>query len=160
MTENCRICCEIKPRFFKPPLAQLVKSTQPFERISIDFKGPLPSTSQDHYFLTLLTSILAFLLSIPVPILARKLISCLTSLFNIFGFPAVVHSDNAKCFVSREIKQFLTERGISTTFATVYNPRGNSQCESYNGVIWNAVRLALRTNGMEISRWESVLPQA
>jgi len=53
MTENCRICCEIKPRFFKPPQAQLVKSTQPFERISIDFKGPLPSTSQNHYFLTI-----------------------------------------------------------------------------------------------------------
>jgi len=71
-----------------------------------------------------------------------------------------VHSHNAKCFVSREIKQFFTERGISTTFASVYNPRGNSQCERYNGVIWNAVRLALRTNVGEISRWESVLPQA
>ena len=76
-----------------------------------------------------------------------------------FGFPAVVHSDNAKCFVSREIKQFLTERGVLSTFTSVYNPRGNSQCERYNGVIWNAVRLALRTKGMEISRWESVLPQ-
>ena len=41
VTENCRICCEIKPRFFKPPQAQLVKS------------GPLPSTSQNHYFLTI-----------------------------------------------------------------------------------------------------------
>jgi len=121
-----------------------VKFTQPFERISIDFKGPLPSISQNHYFLT---SILAFLLSIPVPILAQTVISCLTSLLNMFGFPAVVHSDNAKCFVSREIKQFLTERGILTTFTSVYNPRGNSQCERYNGLIWNAVRLALRTNG-------------
>jgi len=77
-----------------------------------------------------------------------------------FGFPAVVHSDNAKCLVRGEIKQFFTERGISTTFVSVYNSFGNSQCECYNGVIWNAVRLALRTNGMEISQWESVIPQA
>jgi len=41
-----------------------------------------------------------------------------------FGFPAVVDSDNAKCLVSREIKQFFTEPGISTTFTSVYNQRG------------------------------------
>ena len=41
-----------------------------------------------------------------------------------FDFPSVLHSDNAKCFVSREIKQSFTERGISMTFASVYNPHG------------------------------------
>ena len=52
MTEACSICCEIKPRFFKPPPAILIKCTQPFEKLSIDFKGPLPSTTENHHFLT------------------------------------------------------------------------------------------------------------
>ena len=42
MTSACGICCEIKPKFFKPPIVNLIKSSQPFERLSMDFKGPLP----------------------------------------------------------------------------------------------------------------------
>ena len=68
---------------------------------------------------------------------------------SLFDFPAIVHNDNAKCFVSKEIKEFLNKRGIASTFSSVYNPRGDSQCESFNGIIWNTIKLALRTNGLE-----------
>ena len=37
MTEASSICCEIKPRFYKPPPRNLIKSSQPFERLSMDF---------------------------------------------------------------------------------------------------------------------------
>ena len=40
---NCKICAEIKPNFCKPPESHLIKATLPMERLSIDFKGPLPS---------------------------------------------------------------------------------------------------------------------
>ena len=43
---SCQICCECKPKFFRPKEAHLIKSTQPFERINIDFKGPLPSNTR------------------------------------------------------------------------------------------------------------------
>ena len=52
MTRSCKRCAECKPRFFKPSKIHLIKATQPFERISIDFKGPLPSSSPNKYFLT------------------------------------------------------------------------------------------------------------
>ena len=35
--ECCRVCSEVKPNFCKPPSAQLVKATQPFERLIVDF---------------------------------------------------------------------------------------------------------------------------
>jgi len=64
--DNCRICGEIKPRFFKPPHFQgTVKSIQPFERIGIDFKGPLPLTSQNQYFLTIVDKYSRFLFVYP-----------------------------------------------------------------------------------------------
>ena len=61
--------------------------------------------------------------------------------------------------VSKEIKEFLNERGIASTFSSVYNPRGNSQCERFNGIIWNNIKLALRTNALEIANWEMVIPE-
>jgi len=53
MTASCKICAEIKPKFFKPPQTSLIKATQPVERFSIDFKGPLPSASKSKYILIL-----------------------------------------------------------------------------------------------------------
>ena len=51
MISNCRRCAEIKP-FFKPPETHLIKATQPMECLSIDFKGPLPSSCKNKYILT------------------------------------------------------------------------------------------------------------
>ena len=47
MTSACAICCEIK--FFKPPIVNLIKNSQPFKKLSMDFKGPLPSKTKNHY---------------------------------------------------------------------------------------------------------------
>ena len=160
MTNACAICCEIKPKLFKPPIVNLIKSSQPFERLSMDFKGPLPSKTKNHYIFTVVDEFSRFPFVFACKdTSSRTVISCLRSLFSLFGFPAIVHSDNAKCFVSKEIKEFLNERGIASTFSSVYNPRGNSQCERFNGIIWNTIKLALRTNGLEIANWEMVIPE-
>ena len=50
---SCPICQVCKPQFCKPPVSHLIKSTQPFERLNIDFKGPLPSSSRSKYMLTI-----------------------------------------------------------------------------------------------------------
>ena len=49
---SCRTCAECKPNFYQPPKIHLIKATQPFEHLSIDFKGPLPTTNKNQYFLT------------------------------------------------------------------------------------------------------------
>ena len=41
VSRACKTCAEVKPRFYQPPEGQLIKATQPFERLSIDFKGPM-----------------------------------------------------------------------------------------------------------------------
>ena len=43
IVNGCRVCAEIKPRFYKLIELHLIKASQPMERLSIDFKGPLPS---------------------------------------------------------------------------------------------------------------------
>ena len=54
---SCRICAELKPHFHRPQIGTLIKSTQPIERLNIDFKGPLPSATQNKYFLAINVSI-------------------------------------------------------------------------------------------------------
>ena len=56
--EKCPICTEIKPSFVKNS-STLIKSTQPFERLNIDFKGPLPNEadSSNRYLLPFLSRI-------------------------------------------------------------------------------------------------------
>jgi len=52
VVSTCQICCECKPQFYRPEPGHVVKATQPFERLNIDFKGPLPSNNQNKYILT------------------------------------------------------------------------------------------------------------
>ena len=87
-------------------------------------------------------------------------IRCLTELFTTFGLPSYIHSDNAKSFNSQEFANYLNSRGVSTSYTSVYNLRGNGQCERYNAVIWTAVKLAQKTKKLPIEQWEAVLPEA
>ena len=54
MTRDCQVCAECKPHFYRPEQAHVIKATRPFERLSVDFKGPLPSTNRNVYLLTII----------------------------------------------------------------------------------------------------------
>ena len=90
---------------------------------------------------------------------AQTVIKCLNELFTVCGVPSCIHSDNASYFRSYELKQFLTGLGIATSYSSVYHPTGNSQVERYIGVIWRTIRLALKSRGLDIAKWERVLPE-
>ena len=155
---SCQVCAELKPRFCKPPQNTLIKATQPFERLAIDFKGPLSSSSRNFYILVVVDEFSRFPFCFPCPNMSSQtVINCLVRLFTLCGIPGCIHSDNASTFVSAEFKSYLIKRGIAQSHSAVYHPAGNSQVERCNGVIWRAVRLALKTRNMPITQWERVL---
>ena len=78
------------------------------------------------------------------------------SAVSIFAMPAYIHLDCDPNVISQEIKDYL----FSTSRTSRYNPKGNGQVERCNGIIWNAIQLALKTRGLDTSRWESVLLDA
>ena len=43
VVQNCRVCSELKPKFYNPSAGKLIKATRPMERLSLDFVGPVPS---------------------------------------------------------------------------------------------------------------------
>ena len=154
----CRICAMIKPRFFQPLEGRLIKATQPMERLSIDFKGPLPSTKAP-YMLTVVDEFSRFPFAFPCPNMSSNtVIKCLEPIFSFCGVPDYIHSDRGTSFMSRELKEYLTQRGVATSRTTPYHPTGNAQVEKYNGIIWKAIQLNLRTNNRSECSWEQALP--
>ena len=161
MTASCSICAELKPRFLKNFNHKLIKSTSAFERLNMDFKGPLPSETRNKYLLTIVDEYSRFPFAFPCSDMSSAtVIKHLNQLFSIFGMPAFIHSDRGTCFMSSELKQFLQNRNIATSHSTPYNPEGNGQIERYNGIIWKTITLALKTKNLKISQWERVMDEA
>ncbi|XP_047137877.1 uncharacterized protein LOC124814332 [Hydra vulgaris] len=158
---DCRICKEIKPKYYRPNDVHLIKATQPFERISIDFKGPLPSSTPKQYMLTIVGEYSRFPFAYPVKdMTTQTIINCLAELFSMFGMPSYVYSDRGSSLMSSELKHWFLSKGIATSKTTLYNPTGNEQVERYNGIIWKAILLTLKSRNMPVSSWKRVLPDA
>nr|XP_039273884.1 uncharacterized protein LOC120347845 [Styela clava] len=156
---TCPVGCECKPRFHKPDIGHLIKATQAFKRLNIDFKGPLPSNNSNRYFLCVVDEFSRFPFAFPCPnVSTASVIKCLTQLFTTFGMPAFIHSDRGSAFMSQELCSFLNDKGIATSRTTPYNPAGNGQVERFNGTIWNGVKLALKSKRLSVQLWQEVLP--
>jgi hypothetical protein len=161
ITSTCRVCNEYKPRFHCPEEVHLIKATRPFERLNIDFKGPLPTNNKNRYFLNVVDEFSRFPFVFPCPdMTTTTVIKCLSTLFSLFGMPAYIHSDRGTTFMSEELRTFLTERGVATSRTTSFNPQGNGQVERYNGIIWKAIVTCLKSKNLSVKHWQDVLPDA
>jgi transposase InsO family protein len=127
----------------------------------MDFKGPVPSFTKNKYLLTIVDEYSRFPFAFACSDLsAETVIKFLNQLFAIFGMPSYIHTDRGASFMSSSLKEFLTHRNIATSRTTPYNPEGNGQIERYNGIIWRALTLALKTQDLPIEAWETVLLDA
>lgn len=160
MISRCRVCAEVKPRFHQHQ-STLIKATSVFERLSMDFKGPLPSVTHNKYLLVIIDEYSRFPFAFPCPDMNSKtVIECLRKLFDLFGTPAYIHSDRGTPFMSIEMKTFLSRNNIAASRTTPYNPQGNGQVERYNGILWKTIELVCKSRNIGIECWESVLSNA
>ena len=158
---SCKTCAEVKPIFFRQKSGVLIKYTQPLERISIDFKGPLPSSSVNKYLLIVVDEYSRFPFAFPCKDMTTcSVTQCLDQIFTLCGTPSFVHSDDPPSFCSHEFKTYLTSRGISSSKSSIYNPAGNGQAEKTVQTVWKSMQLALKSYNLPLSRWESVLAEA
>ena len=155
-----RICAGWKPRFHSSDSADLVKATQLMERLSFDFKGPLPSNTKNRYMLVVIDEYSRFCFVFACPNMTMDVVmKCLSQLFAMFGMPSYIYTDRGSSFISKEPREHFTKLGIATSRKTPYNLQGNGQCERYNGIVWKHVKLTLDSRNLPETQWETVLPE-
>ena len=161
VTNDCKICAEVKPRFFPPPLGKLIHATAPWQWISVDFVGPKASNTANHYLFTVIDEYSRYSFAFPVRDQSlQTVISRLSSLFYLFSPPQNVHSDRGAQFESKCFIDFLHSFGVTKSRTTSYHPQGNGEVERMHGTLWKTVTLRLRQARLPMEAWERQLHPA
>ena len=137
---SCRICAEVKPCFYIPPEGTLIKATRPMERLSIDFKRPVPSVTSNTYLLVVIDEYSRFPFVFPCPNMnTTMIIKALDRLFSLTGMSCYIHSDRGASFMSKELRDYLVQKGVATSKTTPYHPTDNAQVKQLYGTIWKMI---------------------
>ncbi len=155
------LACQQKLRQLAPQRGTLasVVDGYPFQRLAIDFVGPLNRSRQGHeYILTARDTFSRWLEAYPVrkanaATVARVLEK---EIFCRFGFPDIIHSDQGSQFTSSLFKELTEALGILATTTPAYNPKSNP-VERAHRDLGNALRAIMLEQ--ECS-WEDALPAA
>ena len=129
----------------------------PWQRISIDFVGPLVTSSQgNQYILTVKDCFSRWIEAFPTNNMRARTVAELLvgEVFSRYGMPEVVHSDNGAQFTSEEMRAVYDELAIRPTTTPAYNPKSNPVERSHKDL--GRLLRACTTEGPD--EWESYLP--
>lgn len=127
MCKSCVPCQTQRNSPPKTPLQNWPIPTSVWERIHIDFCGPLSGK----YFLVVTDALSKWLdVSIMLNITAGSTIDHLRKLFATFGLPKVLVSDNGPQLVSTEFETFLKMNCIKHITTPPYSPASNGAAEN------------------------------
>ena len=138
-TKSCMACQGVKRLPPKAPLHSWAWPTVPWERVHVDFGGPIFGKM----LLLVVDSHSKWPEVIPMSsTTAEKTIAVLLDLFSRFGVPRQLVSDNGPQFTSAEFGKFLAENGVKHIRSAPYHPATNGAVER----LVQTVKRALRTS--------------
>lgn len=145
---ECELCKTSKTptQVLRPPMGQMAESVRPFQRLYIDLIGPFPRTKKGNIgVLIILDHFTKFTFLAPLKKFNSKLIIeyLKERIFDCFGVPETMVSDNGSQFKSKEFEAFLVKYGVSHVCTAVYSPQSNAS-ERVNRSINEALRSYLR----------------
>jgi hypothetical protein len=80
--------------------------------------------------------------------------------FTRYGWPESIHCDRGPQLMSHEFNEFFELMNIPVTHSSKYNPRGNGQCERYNGELQRVMARILKQEDLDDIDWEEVIAEA
>ena len=123
----CKISCNKNKKATRKarcPMTQYHAGV-PFERVHIDFIGPLPETTKGNsYILVLVDQFTKWVEIIPLPSQTAEETAraAMNEVFTRFGCPFTIHSDQGRNFESALFKSICRTLHIHKTRTTPYRP--------------------------------------
>lgn len=137
MIGSCRVCIQLRPAPGRAPLAVWPHPDQPFQRIHIDFLGPINGLN----YLVIVDARTKWVEAYNMKSTSSSaVISTLSEFISRFGLPQTLVSDNGTAFVSAEFNSFCVSNGIMHVTSPVYHPASNGQAESYVKVVKRGIK--------------------
>ncbi len=133
--------------------------TYPFQKLSLDFVGPLPLSrgGKNTYLLTVQDFFTRWLEAFPVRKATAEVVvdTLVKSVFCRYGIPERIHSDRGAQFTSKLLQDVAQTLGIQATTTPAYHPHSNPVERKHRDL--KAALTALTEN--DPHAWETVLPQ-
>ena len=134
---QCSLCQEISNDPPKAPLHPWNWPHSPWDRLHIDYAGPL----EGKMLLVIVDAGTKFLTAhVMTRSTSTATIDKLRETFAAHGIPRTIVSDNGTPFVSREFEQFCQLNGINHITCSPYHPASNGQAERAVQTIKNGLR--------------------
>ena len=128
LVKSCDQCQSAAKMPVKVPLEPWRPATEPWERVHIDYAGPVDG----QYLLVIVDSFSKWPeVVITSTMTTSATLRILTESFARNGNPKTLVSDNGPQFVSDAFKQFCESRGIIRMNTPPYHPSSNGQAERY-----------------------------
>ena len=143
----CATCQHQKPgvaKAFSKGGMKLFPATKPFDQISVDIVGPLPTShSGNRYIVTMIDKFSRYCILNPVQdITALSVVKSIDRWITTFGPPKSILSDNGPQFISSIYRDYMdNHKGIKYKYTTTYHPQCNGQIERLHR--WLKERLSL-----------------
>ena len=136
-----------------------ITAEYPFQKLSWDIMGPLPTSSKGHRYILVVTDLFtkwveAFpLRSTESTVLATVLVNEIVCRY---GVPTVIHSDQGANLTSSVIHHLCLLLGMERTRTTAYHPQGNGQVERFNRTLEAMLAKVVQANQRD---WDAHLPK-
>ncbi|XP_054745773.1 uncharacterized protein K02A2.6-like [Anastrepha obliqua] len=145
MVKTCPNCIAAAKMPTKTSLHPWPKPSGPWERLHIDYAGPIDS----YYYLVVIDAFS----KCPEVIRTKSITTALTifslnEIFARFGLPKKIVSDNGTQFTSHQFQQFVAEHGIQHIRSSPYHPMSNGQAERFVDTFKRALK---KLNGEGVS---------
>ncbi|XP_063626442.1 uncharacterized protein K02A2.6-like [Cydia splendana] len=125
---SCRTCRLEQNAPPKAPIHHWEDPAGPWQRIHIDFAGPISG----YQLLIVVDAFSKWVEIIPTKTTTSSFcIQKLDELFDTFGLPYTLVSDNGRQFTSQEFQNFLSNNGIVHKTIAPYHPATNGQAERF-----------------------------
>ena len=159
--QQCQQCQKRNPPPPHPPAPLgTIKATQPFERLSWDIMGPLPTSDKGNKYILVTTDLFTkWVEAFPLKDTTTNTLATvmLNEIVCRYGVPSSLHSDQGANLCSGVIHSLCQLLGISTTRTSAYHPEGNGQVERFNCTLEAMLAKIIQDDQHD---WDSLLPKA